>query len=67
MVNKRDNINTLVSGVHSLMIYIDLYIGKKLISSVPFSPIFCGTGRLPDELIPFSPMENAFPNSFINS
>ena len=27
VVNKRDNINTLVSGVHSLMLYIDFYIG----------------------------------------
>ena len=36
-------------------------------SSGPFEKIFCGMGRIPNEFILFSPMENVFPNSMINS
>ena len=63
MVNTRVNINTLVSWVHSLM----LYIGYKYISLGPFGQTFCGMGRIPNGFIPFSSMENVFPNSLINS
>ena len=54
-VNTRDKINTLVPRVHSLDLEINIFRA------------FCGMGRINNVFIPFSPMENAFPNSLINS
>ena len=63
---KRDNIHTWVSWVHSLIpwtyiwarnIYLQGLLAKK----------FYGMGRIRNWFKPFPPVENAFPNPVINS
>ena len=58
-VNARDNINTLVSWFHSLILQTYVYRLEK-ISSRLFDQIFCGMGRIPNVFIPFSSMEIVF-------
>ena len=61
MVNTKENIDT---WVHSLILWT--YIHGLESSSGPFHQMFCGMGGIPNEFIPFSPMENVF-SQFIDT
>ena len=57
MLNTRDNIDTLVSWVRSIV--MEIYI-HRLISSGPFGQTFNGMGKIPNGFIAFSQFIDKF-------